>query len=256
MESDVKAIVTTSWDDGCPDDVRLAELLRKYAINGTFYVPATNVEGKPVLTAREIRDIGAEFEIGGHTLDHIFLDSIDDRTAERQIVEGRTYLDDILGRKTKGFCYLGGKYNKTIEQIVRKAGFEYARTTKNLAIDVKPSEIMEMPTSIQFYPRAGFKHVKSYLEFGHYLERWRYFTAAFQNGGLAERMKRLIDVCRTQNGYFHMCGHSCEISEFGLWDELEEVLAYISDLFEPDELVDNYCAMLRLCRGSVSTITE
>lgn len=30
-------IITTSWDDGHPLDLKIAELLDKYGINGTFY---------------------------------------------------------------------------------------------------------------------------------------------------------------------------------------------------------------------------
>ena len=36
-----KLIVTTSWDDGSRLDLKLAELLEKYGISGTFYVPKT-----------------------------------------------------------------------------------------------------------------------------------------------------------------------------------------------------------------------
>ena len=33
--------ITTSWDDGHPLDLRVAELLAKYGLQGTFYVPMT-----------------------------------------------------------------------------------------------------------------------------------------------------------------------------------------------------------------------
>src|SRR4051794_21779274 len=31
--------ITTSWDDGHPLDIRIAELLAKYDLPGTFYIP-------------------------------------------------------------------------------------------------------------------------------------------------------------------------------------------------------------------------
>lgn len=31
--------ITTSWDDGHPLDLRVAELLSEYHLQGTFYVP-------------------------------------------------------------------------------------------------------------------------------------------------------------------------------------------------------------------------
>jgi hypothetical protein len=33
---------------------------------------------------------------------------------------------------------------------------------------------------------------------------------------------------RKNGGIFHLFGHSWEIERFGLWDELDEVLAYIA----------------------------
>ena len=37
-------IITTSWDDGHPLDFKLAELLNKYNLKGTFYIPRSNAE--------------------------------------------------------------------------------------------------------------------------------------------------------------------------------------------------------------------
>jgi len=39
-----EAIVTTSWDDGHPSDLKLAELLREYDVPATFYIPIDNLE--------------------------------------------------------------------------------------------------------------------------------------------------------------------------------------------------------------------
>ena len=55
--------VTTSWDDGHPSDRRLADLLAKHKIHGTFYVPCRNSEGRPVMRDAEVRDLAHSFEI-------------------------------------------------------------------------------------------------------------------------------------------------------------------------------------------------
>ena len=47
--------LTTSWDDGHPLDLRLADRLAARGFTGTFYVPRHNREGRPVLSAREVR---------------------------------------------------------------------------------------------------------------------------------------------------------------------------------------------------------
>ena len=55
-------IVTTSWDDGHPLDVRLAELLSSYGVPGTFYLPLMYSKipllGRPQM--RAIRALGME----------------------------------------------------------------------------------------------------------------------------------------------------------------------------------------------------
>ena len=66
--------VTTSWDDGHPLDLRLAEMLSKYAIPATFYIPLKN--DRDLVGSSEIRALGAQFEIGGHTVTHCDMRSL------------------------------------------------------------------------------------------------------------------------------------------------------------------------------------
>src|SRR5579872_2823021 len=58
--------ITTSWDDGHPLDLRVADLLARYGIAGTFYVPATTAMG--TMSAAQFRELIPNFEIGAHTL--------------------------------------------------------------------------------------------------------------------------------------------------------------------------------------------
>ena len=37
-----KTIITTSWDDGHPLDLKLGKLLKQNSIKATFYTPLTN----------------------------------------------------------------------------------------------------------------------------------------------------------------------------------------------------------------------
>jgi hypothetical protein len=64
-------LITTSWDDGHRSDLRFADLPEKGGLSGTFYVPATNSESRPVMRPTEFAR--QRFQIGGHTQDHISL---------------------------------------------------------------------------------------------------------------------------------------------------------------------------------------
>jgi len=57
-----KAIITTSWDDGHPLDLKLAELLGEYDIPATFYISIDNVE-RQSMNHSEIKQIGQSFDI-------------------------------------------------------------------------------------------------------------------------------------------------------------------------------------------------
>ena len=47
-------------------------------------------------------------------------------------------------------------------------------------------------------------------------------------GNWLELGKRLFDSVLQNGGVWHLYGHSWEIDELGLWNELEEILDYIS----------------------------
>lgn len=56
-----RAVVTSSWDDGHPLDLRVADLLARCGVKGTYYVPGSgtpgevyNVSGGVEITNREI----------------------------------------------------------------------------------------------------------------------------------------------------------------------------------------------------------
>ena len=61
------ALVTTSWDDGHPLDIRLAEMLARYGVLGTFYIPM-HYGRRPVVTEDEIQS--ASSDGNGNRLSH------------------------------------------------------------------------------------------------------------------------------------------------------------------------------------------
>src|SRR4051812_36730612 len=66
-----EVLVTTSWDDGDPGDLRLAEELAEFGLHGTFYL-CREFNGRPRLSDAQIRELAAipGVEVGSHTLTH------------------------------------------------------------------------------------------------------------------------------------------------------------------------------------------
>ena len=56
MANTLRVIVTTSWDDGHPLDLKVADILSEFGIQGTFYVAPYNRE-RAVLAASDLMDL-------------------------------------------------------------------------------------------------------------------------------------------------------------------------------------------------------
>lgn len=127
--------ITVSVDDGYPADSRAADLLQKYGLQATFYIPARNPE-HPVMAPSQIRGLSRGFEIGGHTYNHAALKSLPTEKASKEICDGKNWLEDILGEPVVSFCYPQGKFNRETPGLVKQAGFlggEHAFSTCTLS---------------------------------------------------------------------------------------------------------------------------
>src|SRR5438067_13209022 len=94
--------ITTSWDDGHPLDGRVAELLTKYGLRGTFYVPMAAETS--TMSAAQMRDLSSTFELGAHTLHHVDLTDATDPVAWEEIAGPKSWVEDSTGRPCPLFC--------------------------------------------------------------------------------------------------------------------------------------------------------
>jgi peptidoglycan/xylan/chitin deacetylase (PgdA/CDA1 family) len=246
------ALFTTSWDDGHPLDMRVAELLHKHGIRGTFYVPGRvapggccNPEGFEVLATPELRRLGAAFELGAHTLDHKSLTTLPAAEARRQIEAGKHWLEDQLGRRVAGFCYPNGHHNAAVREMVRAAGFSYGRTTEDLR-DRMSADPFQMPVTVHCHPRRRVDLARMFLgERRRRLGDWSWlgrlpvFLSAVAEDDFEARCRRLIDRACANGGVFHIWGHSWEIDRLGAWPLLDNVLRYASQQLPRSAHVDN-----------------
>lgn len=220
-------VFTCSIDDGHPSDMKVADLLSKHSLNGTFFVPINNQEGYDVMSDLQIRELSRRFEIGSHTHDHCFLNGVDIKEAHYQISEGKNRLEDLLGTRVSGFCYPRGQYRKRVVDIVHACGFAYARTTENLRFDAgrKP---LEMPTTIQFYPHYPGVYLRNYARAGQWIRRLDGLRLAIRESHWIARMYAMFDYACEHQAVFHLWGHSRDIDELNAWGELDRFFAYVA----------------------------
>lgn len=229
-----KAIVTTSWDDGHRLDARVADLLHRYRVTGTFYIPCNYLE-EP-LEAGDIVQLGAEFEIGAHSLTHRRLDCLDREEARNEIEGSKAYLEDVLSRSVNMFCYPGGYYSLDTVDIVREAGFVGARTTEKFVFHAR--DPYALGTTVHCYPYPFRKVSRDRYMLGRRIfqpiqQSWRQVwplrfpvSAYFNWSRLAQAT---FDYALKNGGIWHLWGHSWELEQYGMWGELESILRYVSN---------------------------
>lgn len=222
-------IFISSWDDGHPCDTRLANLLSRHGLKGTFYLPIKNCEGRDVLTTSEMREIDAVFEIGSHSRDHLYLDALSQVQCSMQICEGKQDLEDILGHFVASFCYPGGKFNKYVRQSVINAGFSNARTVTNLWLS-PGNDVFSIPTTVQFYPHAARVLWSNFIKGGYYSERVNAMANLMFGHDRLGILYEFANRCMSRNQIFHIWGHSWEIDKLNLWQELDGFLSHVASL--------------------------
>ncbi len=218
---------TLSVDDGHPLDQRMAALLDRLGIRATFYLPIDNSEGLPVLEPAAMRALAQGFEIGSHTRSHFFLTTLSAGDAWRQITEGKQLLEDCLGQQVRGFCYPGGRYKRLHRLQVRAAGFDFARTTQNLRMDIG-CDPFQLPTSAQFYPHDSTIFLRNFVSQGAWVSRVAALKIALQERDWIKRLHRLLDLAIADESVFHLWCHSVDIERLQLWPALEGFLCRVA----------------------------
>jgi len=220
-------IITTSWDDGHFYDLRIAELLDKYQLQGTFYVPIRNDENF-VMNSTSIIEIGKRYEIGGHTVNHKYLNNLGDEEAEFEISTCKVVLENLLGKEIFAFCFPGGKFSKRDIILLKKSGFLFGRTTSLFQTSLNNNSLMN--TTLQCFNHDTFtlnKHCVKRAYFYKLIE-FRFFLA--YNKNFRKLSSDIISNIQKKEDFFHIWGHSWEINQYNLWYELEETFKMLSDI--------------------------
>lgn len=232
--------ITTSWDDGHPSDQRLADLLGKYDLKGTFYVPQRN-PGRRVMKESEIAELGRQFEIGGHTLGHRNLRRLSHSDALAEINGSFHWLRSLLHKDPVSFCPPFGAYSKRSLTDIYAAGFKVVRTVELLSPHRKSGLI---PTTIQMFDHSSFTLFKHLVKRGRLRNLKLWFGAGFTDDTF-RLVDHYLEFISEQGGCLHLWGHSWEIDQYQYWDKLERIFSAISHLpaftYVENRELENYC---------------
>ncbi|MFH0830243.1 MAG: polysaccharide deacetylase family protein [Candidatus Aenigmatarchaeota archaeon] len=240
--------VVTSWDEGKKSDVRLAKLLDKHGLLGTFYVcTGEATEASPLtfgrdgqytpkdigrcLTPAEIRNIGQRHEIGAHTQTHPRLSELDEGRIEQEIVISKNRLEGITGKSITSFSYpFGGRsdWDERAVRILKRHGFTNARTSGRFCIE-HPRWPFAITPTWEAFPRsvpAGPRYMRELISS---IGPDRTLVRAVLAGSdWTAHARMLFDAAKRRNDVFHLWGHAWMIDKWNMWKDLDELLGWIS----------------------------
>lgn len=223
-----RVIVTTSWDDGDPLDLKVADLLLERGLAGTFYLPFIGYDGRQTLSPYHLRRLVEEgFEVGAHGMSHNVLTPLRPKEIAREVGNCKKRLEDVLGEQVRMFSYPLGRYSRIVVHHLKEAGYLGARTNRMLGheLDFSP---YEMPTTLQVCRLRKKDYCRNALRSASLGRVLTYFARVIYASSWVELGKGLFDLVFREGGIWHLYGHSWQTEEMGLWGDLKEILDYVS----------------------------
>lgn len=226
-------IVTTSWDDGHHQNLKIAHLLDRYKIKGTFYIAGNYLNEE---SRKEIIKVAENYEVGAHTFSHVDLTKLNKEQCVDEIKKGKEVLEQVVNKEIKMFAYPFGFFNEEIKSCIKKNGFLGARTVENFKLD-KPQDFFEMGTTLQVYPFPLRKRDATHLHgpkvvlqpffrnFSKIIKCKLPVISFFSWNYLA---RNLFKYSLKKDGIFHLWGHAAELEKYDMWQELEDFLKFMS----------------------------
>jgi peptidoglycan/xylan/chitin deacetylase (PgdA/CDA1 family) len=224
-----RVFVTTSWDDEDRSGLKVADVLNRHGLCGTFYVPTGRLGRDPFFTAADLRTLSvAGFEIGAHTVSHAILTEVAPEELVHEVGDCKVALQQILGTEVTMFCYPKGRFNAEVVCAVDHAGYRGARGTQML-ISSTAFDCFAIPTTVQAYPHRRSNYVRNLIRLGAFGALVQSVPDLIGFDGWLELGKKTFDRVLRQGGVWHLYGHPWEIEKLGLWGQLEEMLQYVSN---------------------------
>ena len=222
-----EGFVTVSVDDGHSTDLRTADLLNKYGIPATFYIPGRNPE-RPVISTGEMRRLADSFELGAHTMSHVPLNKLPLERAWHEIADGKAWLEDTIGKPVESFCYPRGKHTGKIAALVRRAGFRGARTCCLNRHDF-PADPYMWAVSTQGHNHGRAVQIRHALFERNLWGAFNYLKIYKGTVDWAAHFGQALDWVSVNGGIAHLYFHSWEIEQANEWRKLESVMRAIGE---------------------------
>jgi hypothetical protein len=245
------ACLTLSWDDGHPLDSRVADLMVRHNLRGTFYIPRVSEHDR--MPAAQIRELSEIFEVGAHTLRHAILTRVDDGQAWQEIHGGKRWLEDITGKPCSLFCPPAGRYAKRHLRMAELAGYQAIRTVELLSLGWprRVGALLSLPTSVQVWSHGMQSYIQNAIKRGAFENLWRYVMLG-RSVDWPELSRTLFSKSLQRGGVFHLWAHSWEIEDSRAWRRLDDLMRFFAEHADQAPALSNG----EVCRVSPSSASH
>ena len=203
--------LTLSYDDGIIHDRKLVQMMNEYGIRGTFnlnsgifsFEETVEKNGEETdfsrIAAQEVKTLFEGHEVASHTVTHPSLTELPVGMIADEVLKDREALEGLTKDVIRGFAYPYGTYSKTVEEVLKACGIEYARTVVST---------------------RGFGIPEDFLE-------W-HPTCHHDDAKLMELAKDFCENDGNNARLFYLWGHSFELAQNDNWHVMEGFFQYIA----------------------------
>ncbi len=204
----LKKAFTLSYDDGCYDDLKLIEMMRKYGVRGTFNISSgiTRPEGQQPCGSWERMTLSERknylhdgIETAVHGVTHRDFTKLTEPELIYEIMGDKSALEAEFGCIVRGAAYPYGSFDDRSVEALAKCGIKYCRT-------VWSDHSMAMPTDwLRLRP-----------------------TAHHNDPELPEIIESFLSTEPEARRMLYIWGHTPEFNQKNNWQMMEDYLARLS----------------------------
>ena len=218
------AVLTTSWDDGTPEDLELGRLLARYGFRATFYA-TTGPGGSRTIEDSDLRELVAlGHELGNHGRSHHPFTDL----SATEMIDEVAWGEHEIGRFAESASVVApprGRLTRAIVDTLNGRGLA-VRSAPILGTRRGPPGMI-VPTA-QVYPHTTARTF-AHLARRRALPPIPIVIAWSRSSRVRERIGRMIEAASAGESVLHLWGHSRDLEELGLWSDVELLLEQAAD---------------------------
>jgi peptidoglycan/xylan/chitin deacetylase (PgdA/CDA1 family) len=117
-----RPLISITFDDGFMSQYTNAfTTLKKYGLNGTFYIVTNYLGTSPYMTKNNMIEVSsAGNEIGSHTINHVHMPILTDSALDLELSFSQSFLQGILGKPVINIASPFGEYSTTVLTAIKK----------------------------------------------------------------------------------------------------------------------------------------